>query len=32
MGGSYQDGGVVEMTDTEIKQFLEKGGQLEFLD
>lgn len=32
MGGAYQDGGVVEMTDTEIKQFLEKGGQLEFLD
>ena len=32
MGGSYQDGGVVEMTDAEIKQFLEKGGQLEFLD
>jgi hypothetical protein len=32
MGGSYQEGGIVEMSDTEIKQFLANGGQLEFLD
>ena len=32
MGGTYQEGGIVEMTDTEIKQFLANGGQLEFLD
>ena len=28
----FQEGGIVEMTDTEIKQFLANGGQLEFLD
>ena len=28
----FQEGGVVEMSDTEIKQFLANGGQLEFLD
>jgi hypothetical protein len=32
MGGSYQEGGIVEMSDAEIKQFLANGGQLEFLD
>jgi hypothetical protein len=28
----FQEGGIVEMSDTEIKQFLANGGQLEFLD
>lgn len=31
-GGQYQVGGEVEMTDEEVQQFLEAGGELEMLD